>query len=769
MSNASITSNAVSQLVSQSDAVGRLAQDNGGFAAAVAALESRDASAFRWVLERVEMLPYCESICEWIRIKLCTLRCAEICRPTEVAEIPSLSQFARALVELSSNEKVLRRVVDAVACGDGREYQAALNELKLGEFCELICYWVCSVGYEEICRIVCRPEVVAVNSPVLALQAAGEVIAKVAKNQKVIDAISKAAKASDFDALQNAVSSIGLGDECHIICLLICIWWRVWVCRALCVVPPRIYTGQSAIEEAQSFALASRALAGQPRILGDLVSAAIERNAEAYQAIVNRFDLEPYCWQVCSWVVASICYGFCIRVCPPPGDIIPLFTKVGCYLVGPPISDFNPNGTTISGALAFTGTIPLIGLIPDGTATTALKYRFTYQDYSGVIPNPNPAVPITGAMVPATQIGTLEFQYWNGVMWLPGSVPFWVNNPGATATIPQEFGSPLTVSVNVDTDPSGWIQVPQLHDNSQGGTGLFTPAGAQGLIFLDTTKLTNEVFDLTTGTPLAAGDTMPAAALSQKPMFQINFEAQVVATSAPVSSNSLTAIALCNTSYKYIQHPEWPGGQPPVTSPVVVSVDILELDSEGGCARLDDTIHVLYTAYHPYIGSCRVFVQGPGVSGMTTPPGGSITLPIQPNQGQVLGTGNGVALTFNGTLTMPVLPGSVEINAGAVVGKDNGSGVISGAGISSGSITYATGVISVTFAAAPAVGVQVRADYDTNLASGSAGAPFDMSGLQPCAYMVWLQTTLNLTTGCGAIGGTPSDYIAFCTTDSNGS
>jgi hypothetical protein len=148
---------------------------------------------------------------------------------------------------------------------------------------------------------------------------------------------------------------------------------------------------------------------------------------------------------------------------------------------------------------------------------------------------------------------------------------------------------------------------------------------------------------------------------------------------------------------------------------------------------------------------------------MTVPSGGSITLPIQPNQGQVIGTGNGATTVFPGTLVTPVLPGSIRINTGAVIGRDNTIGSIAGAGIT-GTINYATGAISVAFTAAPAPGVQVLLDYDTNIASGSAGTPFDMTKLQPCAYMVWLQATLNLTTGCGAIGGVYSDYIPFCTT-----
>src|SRR5664279_4177976 len=145
MSNVSSYEDAVSRLAAQSDAVGRLAQDSGGFAAVVAAFESKDADAFRWVLTRLEMLPYCELICEWVRIKFGVLRCLEVCGlPGEKVETPNLQQFARAVVHLASHEKLLRRVVDAVSCGDGEEYRAAIAELKLNDFCYLLCHWVYS-------------------------------------------------------------------------------------------------------------------------------------------------------------------------------------------------------------------------------------------------------------------------------------------------------------------------------------------------------------------------------------------------------------------------------------------------------------------------------------------------------------------------------------------------------------------------------------------------------------------------------------------------
>ncbi|HEY0340229.1 MAG TPA: hypothetical protein VGC34_05435, partial [Steroidobacteraceae bacterium] len=149
--------------------------------------------------------------------------------------------------------------------------------------------------------------------------------------------------------------------------------------------------------------------------------------------------------------------------------------------------------------------------------------------------------------------------------------------------------------------------------------------------------------------------------------------------------NPLDAIALSNTSYTYLRHPDWPGPSPAVTTPWVLSVDIAELKKAGACSELDGVIHALYTAYHPYLASCTVYLQGPDVATMTVPPGGSLDVPI-------------------------------------VAGN-------------------------------------------TNLASGPGGVLFDMGKLPPCAYILWLSATFNLTNGftCGQVNGTAYDYIAFCT------
>ena len=100
MSNTNLYQDGVNRLGAQADSMGQLAKDAGAFAAVVAAFESRDANAFRWVLNRLELIPRCELICHWVETKLGVLRCLRVCGPPRgTAETPDLLQFARAMFD----------------------------------------------------------------------------------------------------------------------------------------------------------------------------------------------------------------------------------------------------------------------------------------------------------------------------------------------------------------------------------------------------------------------------------------------------------------------------------------------------------------------------------------------------------------------------------------------------------------------------------------------------------------------------------------------
>jgi len=664
----------------------------------VDAFRAQDAKAFGLILERLKLGPYCGDICLWFCIKECVLECIKFCDPPKAEfTVDQIPEFAEVIARITRDEKLVERLAAAVAGHDAESYRRLVKELKIEGFCHLLCRWACGVYFDLRCEVLCgnRP-VVERKQFIAALSIAGAAIGEFAKNRQQLASVISAAV--DLNCAQgNAI--LGGTEVCQVICEWICCWRCALVCIPLCREFP--LARDTSVDEMRGFAQALLRLADTEDAFARLLAAVESRDAKAFSALVREHKLEPYCLQLCAWFCYGICYEYCFCVCPPPqSDTIPLFTAVGIYSVEPATFAFNASGTTISGTYAFTGTIPLNGLIPDGTAPVALEYRFTYQVYSGVSPNTNPEIPLTGALVPPSVIGQLEYYYWDTSIsaWSVQAANFYVNNPGATVSIPQPSPTPaVVVDVNVNTDANGWIQVPQINTLSEGGQGRFVPMGL--LANLDTTQITNEQFDLTGATPpllqLYAGGAMqpgtpsssPPGALSAKPVIQINFYAQTVPVvspptpASPVSSNSLDAIALSNTTYAYIRHPDWPGPPtiPNVSQPLVLSVDILELKNGGGCTGLEDVIHALYTAYHPYLGSCSVFLQGPQVATMTTPPAGTITLPVP------------------------------------------------------------------------------------NVSSGAAGTPFDMTGLPPCAYIMWLNATLNLTSGDGAVYGTFSDYIAFCT------
>lgn len=77
-----------------------------------------------------------------------------------------------------------------------------------------------------------------------------------------------------------------------------------------------------------------------------------------------------------------------------------------------------------------------------------------------------------------------------------------------------------------------------------------------------------------------------------------------------------------------------------------------------------------------------------------------------------VGTGNASTVTFTHTAAhLSVVPGTVTITAGAVIATDNGSGSLTGTGITAGTINYGTGAISITYTTAPANTLAITMAY----------------------------------------------------------
>lgn len=357
---------------------------------------------------------------------------------------------------------------------------------------------------------------------------------------------------------------------------------------------------------------------------------------------------------------------FCVDLCiqtdvPPPPDTTaePQFTHVGSYAIA---SDFTPAGYTVSQNLAFTGTIPLIGILPNGGASPQ-EYRFRFGEYDPSGSTLGPLQNVEAGMIPPTKIGALQF--WQEVS--PGTFsltaePYYVNNPGAPHNTPVK--------------PGGWIEVPTENDLGapfSPGTGKFV-RDTGVLIRLNTEALVDEFFDLTTPSVHEAGDSLASASKSRVYTFKLIFETQPVGNSDPtqIRRDELAKIVISNTSFKQERHPSWGGNTP--TLRAVVMLDIQELKGAGnGCKTITDTVTALHSVYHPHLDSAEIYFEG-------NPPLPAAHTPAIASDGE---------------------------------------------------------------------------------ASGSHA--FSTASLSPCAYILWLQAVLNLTSGYGRItGATLHDHIAFC-------
>lgn len=312
---------------------------------------------------------------------------------------------------------------------------------------------------------------------------------------------------------------------------------------------------------------------------------------------------------------------FCVDLCLPrqvppvvEADPQPLFTHVGQYRVDATAGHFTTDGLTAAGNLAFTGTLPLRGLLPNGNAADAIEYRFQVAEYDATGTVLGAVSDVDPTRIDPTVIGQLEYYDWDAGLsaFVVRSADYWVNHPGAPVTTIHRNGLPdLTVQLNQTVQPDGWIAVPRLNDLTPNGSGLFV-GGFVDLARLDTTRLTHESFDLTVAPVLRAGDPVPAGQRSRGYTFQILFSARQVGAAPPaiLTSNRRDKIVLCNTRYKQHHHPSW--NELIDTRAAVVLVDVAELALPGaGCSKIDEHVHALFTAYHPFLDTVTLSFEGP--------------------------------------------------------------------------------------------------------------------------------------------------------------
>ena len=573
------------------------------FRAAFDAFRAQDAESFQRLLRAQGLLDRCELICSWLCSKECLLVCIDLCGPPP-EQIPDLHRFAEIVVRITSDEELVERLAASVAERDVQAFAALVQELKIEPFCHLLCHWVCGIRCRLICEVVCGPVMPRRPKLIDELTRAGHVLQQLLAKEHLFTRAVAAAQEGDCDGLRGIIQEVGPGDFCQILCEWICSWRCVWLCLQLCqpFVAERVDTS---LTEAFEFAQLTARLAGQPQVLERLATATVKRDAQAFQAVVKELQLERFCLQLCHWVCFRWCRFFCICVCPPASDAY--FIRIGSYDYRTAVqSALGGSGLTIADNRAFYDTLRLNGSISDLLGGPQIEYRFEVQPTDGTGTPTGAWTPVVPSQIAPTLVGWFFQPPFTFVSYVVNGTP-----------------GPLQVVATISVD--GWIQVPQLFSI----LGRFLPSG--DLIRLNSTTLAPFPHHDETGV-LAGG--IAAHPLAADVYFGIRMRVRNVGNPASEhDGGTCPHAAMDNTLYDNIKrHPEWDGGLLPAGQLAVAMVDIQELRANG-CADLNQSLTVLFTAAHPNFDPA-------GVGITLTGPGGpyAFTLPAIPEPSDWYGT-----------------------------------------------------------------------------------------------------------------------------------
>ena len=317
MADSAFEKNLLADLRREAGAIATLAANQQQFTEAFKAFRAVDRNAFQTILKRLKLLPLCDLVCEWIRIKECVFLCFELCGPPKpVDQPPDIHLLAQSIVRITADPKLLQELVQIVEKRDKAAFQRFVEVQKLGPFCHFFCHWVCLVRYRLICRLVCGPVVDKRPDLAAELAHAGQGLRRLVENRQVFDSAVAAVEAGDPHKLQEILQAAGLLPFCIWICEWFCSWRCVLLCLNFCrQFPPKI---ADELNEAFEFARATQTLSAQPAQLEKLSAAVGAGDAKTFDAVFTELKLQPrFCIQLCHWLCFLRCRRFCILVCPP--------------------------------------------------------------------------------------------------------------------------------------------------------------------------------------------------------------------------------------------------------------------------------------------------------------------------------------------------------------------------------------------------------------------------------------------------------------------
>lgn len=313
------------------------------------------------------------------------------------------------------------------------------------------------------------------------------------------------------------------------------------------------------------------------------------------------------------------CADLCLKEVPPVTEPLPVFDSLGAYFYASQVESAVPgSGLTKGEHRAFYSTVRLNGVLPKKLGGNAMEYRFEYRTTDALGNATGPWTVVSTTQFANTFIGRIERLVFDIVknIWVLVTHPVFADpaSPGADASHAAIVG--------------GWIQVPQFSDWND-ANGYFVPNGNM-LNLLTPTLVPQPALSMAN---VIAGESSTAHGSALAQNRHISLRMRVRAVGLPLTEQDAGIcdhVAIENTVYDDVHHggswaPHDVDGQL-----CAYSIDLQQLRS-GGCAGLNTSLDVLFTAAHPNLGLVDVEMTGPGGPY-------AFTMPVPPNPVDRFGT-----------------------------------------------------------------------------------------------------------------------------------
>ena len=216
---------------------------------------------------------------------------------------------AAAIRPLAGSDDAFSAAFEAFAAGDSERFQGALKQVRLLPRCRLVCEWMRIKHCVLLCLRLCGPPPDRLEPP--DPRRLAEAVVRVTTDEKQVQRLAQIVEKGDRAAFQRFLKQHELTPFCHFFCHWVCLIRYRLLCRWIC--RPGPFEPPDFARELHTAGHALRMLLD--RGFDDALAASEAGDPEKLRGVVADAGLLPFCHFVCEWFCSWRCVLVCFTLC----------------------------------------------------------------------------------------------------------------------------------------------------------------------------------------------------------------------------------------------------------------------------------------------------------------------------------------------------------------------------------------------------------------------------------------------------------------------